>query len=153
MNDVHFITMENSFPHCLVKSCAITHTLLYLVFLQTDSLKCVAQASKNRSLADFEKVRSYQWCMQTLLVWNIERNLGDGNTIHPSSLLSCSLSPAGTNGVQSRAEGRPHHQHPSDQAVWQPAGAEPHQGHWTVLQGPGNPANVHIQTDWTLSGM
>lgn len=27
---------------------------------QTDALKCVAQASKNRSLADFEKVRT-QW--------------------------------------------------------------------------------------------
>lgn len=25
--------------------------------VQTDALKCVAQASKNRSLADFEKVR------------------------------------------------------------------------------------------------
>lgn len=44
----------------------------------------------------------------------------------------------GINRVQSRAEGRPHHQHPSDQALRQPAGAEPHQGHWTFLQGPGN---------------
>lgn len=43
----------------------------------------------------------------------------------------------GTNRVQSRAEGWPHHQHPPDQAVRQPAGAEPHQGHWAFLQGTG----------------
>ena len=30
--------------------------LSFLPFPQTESLKCVAQASKNRSLADFEKV-------------------------------------------------------------------------------------------------
>lgn len=54
--------------------------------------------------------------------------------------------PQGTNRVQSRAEGWPHHQHPSDQAVWQPAGAEPHQGHRTFLQGPGNlPVFSHSQ--------
>ena len=28
-------------------------------FSQTDAMKCVAQASKNRSLADFEKVRAF----------------------------------------------------------------------------------------------
>ena len=34
----------------------IVNISVFLPFLQTESLKCVAQASKNRSLADFEKV-------------------------------------------------------------------------------------------------
>jgi len=44
---------------------------------------------------------------------------------------------SGPHGVQSGAEGRPHHQHSPGQAVRQPAGTEPHPGHRAVLQSTG----------------
>lgn len=45
----------------------MVHLNFFLLFLQqTDALKCVAQASKNRSLADFEKVRTADVIVITL---------------------------------------------------------------------------------------
>lgn len=41
----------------LINSVLTSWRSLICFLLQTDALKCVAQASKNRSLADFEKVR------------------------------------------------------------------------------------------------
>lgn len=51
------------------------------------------------------------------------------------------MSAAGPHRVQSRAEGRPNHQHAPGQAVRQPAGTEPHPGHWALLQSPGTQGN------------
>lgn len=56
---------------CFVLVNTLIKLKLRLSFLfwsiQTDALKCVAQASKNRSLADFEKVRSPFFCLITLI--------------------------------------------------------------------------------------
>lgn len=127
--------------YCSVCLCCPAHVTSFLS-LQTDSLKCVAQASKNRSLADFEKVcvRWTPFRMKAAVIFDW------------MMIITCPpASPQGTNRVQSWAEGWPHHQHPPDQTVWQPAGAEPHQGHRTFLQGPGKVSDMWPRDRGTLT--
>lgn len=92
--------------------------------LQTDALKCVAQASKNRSLADFEKVRpSFIALIFAAMFVSLRISIVPGPFV--SSLLTLfSSSPPippfiflGPYGIQSRVEGRPHHQNPPGHAV------------------------------------
>lgn len=115
------------------------HWLMSSLFTlpQTDALKCVAQASKNRSLADFEKVRACQ-ASSGMWWWWMLWDLNVKKYVFCPFCDSClTNSHTGTERLQSRAEGRPHYQHTSEQAVWQSAGAEPHQSHWAFLQSTG----------------